>query len=116
MHFPAGGTRFIVHCCTGSLEIVDTDVVLRALVHCCTGSLEINRKPAKQFQGVHCCTGSLEIFITLAFGIGQLTNASKGLSTRSVSSPNEPRWLWLLYLSLVLMRCQPLRRALYYLV
>ncbi|TQO61124.1 exlusion protein FxsA, partial [Vibrio cholerae] len=24
----------------------------------------------------------------------------------------EPRWLWLLCLSLVLMRCQPLRRAL----
>ncbi|ORQ23793.1 exlusion protein FxsA, partial [Vibrio cholerae] len=29
-----------------------------------------------------------------------------------VSSPNEPRWLQLLCLSLVLMRCQPLRRAL----
>ncbi|MBO1368220.1 exlusion protein FxsA, partial [Vibrio cholerae] len=28
------------------------------------------------------------------------------------SSPNEPRWLWLLCLSLVIMRCQPLRRAL----
>ncbi|EGR3992167.1 exlusion protein FxsA, partial [Vibrio cholerae] len=28
------------------------------------------------------------------------------------SSPNEPRWLQLLWLSLVLMRCQPLRRAL----
>ncbi|MBO1375681.1 exlusion protein FxsA, partial [Vibrio cholerae] len=27
-------------------------------------------------------------------------------------SPNEPRWLWLLCLSLVIMRCQPLRRAL----
>ncbi|ORQ54201.1 exlusion protein FxsA, partial [Vibrio cholerae] len=27
-------------------------------------------------------------------------------------SPNEPRWLQLLCLSLVLMRCQPLRRAL----
>ncbi|EGR0582293.1 exlusion protein FxsA [Vibrio cholerae] len=36
----------------------------------------------------------------------------EGLSTRSVSSPIEPRWLWLLCLSLVLMRCQPLRRAL----
>ncbi|TXY26439.1 exlusion protein FxsA, partial [Vibrio cholerae] len=24
----------------------------------------------------------------------------------------EPRWLWLLGLSLVVMRCQPLRRAL----
>ncbi|MBO1401734.1 exlusion protein FxsA, partial [Vibrio cholerae] len=24
----------------------------------------------------------------------------------------EPRWLWLLCLSFVLMRCQPLRRAL----
>ncbi|WP_140417214.1 hypothetical protein, partial [Vibrio cholerae] len=30
----------------------------------------------------------------------------------SVSSPNEPRWLQLLCLSLVVMRCQPLRRAL----
>ncbi|TQP19600.1 exlusion protein FxsA, partial [Vibrio cholerae] len=29
-----------------------------------------------------------------------------------VSSPNEPRWLQLLWLSLVVMRCQPLRRAL----
>ncbi|PAR17528.1 hypothetical protein CGU03_18165, partial [Vibrio metoecus] len=35
-----------------------------------------------------------------------------GLSTRGVSSPNEPRWLQLLCLSLVVMRCQPLRRAL----
>ncbi|RBM36231.1 exlusion protein FxsA [Vibrio tarriae] len=34
------------------------------------------------------------------------------MSTRSVSSPNEPRWLWLLCLSLVVVRCQPLRRAL----
>ncbi|PAR35399.1 hypothetical protein CGT98_17845 [Vibrio metoecus] len=41
-----------------------------------------------------------------------MTNASKGLSTRGVSSPNEPRWLRLLWLSLVVMRCQPLRRAL----
>ncbi len=61
---------------------------------------------------VHCRTGSLKIFVTLAFGIGQLTNASKGLPTRGVSSPNELRWLRLLCLSLVLMRCQPLRRAL----
>ncbi|MBO1401797.1 exlusion protein FxsA, partial [Vibrio cholerae] len=29
------------------------------------------------------------------------------------SSPIEPRWLRLLCLSLVVMRCQPLRRALY---
>ncbi|MEB5529319.1 hypothetical protein GOP96_20205, partial [Vibrio cholerae] len=29
-----------------------------------------------------------------------------------VSSPNEPRWLQLLCLILVVMRCQPLRRAL----
>ncbi|HFG1856219.1 TPA: hypothetical protein ACGF2M_003521, partial [Vibrio cholerae] len=29
-----------------------------------------------------------------------------------VSSPIEPRWLQLLCLSLVVMRCQPLRRAL----
>ncbi|MBO1390596.1 exlusion protein FxsA, partial [Vibrio cholerae] len=29
-----------------------------------------------------------------------------------VSSPIEPRWFRLLYLSLVVMRCQPLRRAL----
>ncbi len=42
-----------------------------------------------------------------------ITNASKGLSTRGVSSPNEPRWLRLLCLSVVVMRCQPLRRALY---
>ncbi|ORP09669.1 exlusion protein FxsA [Vibrio paracholerae] len=41
-----------------------------------------------------------------------ITNASKGLPTRGVSSPNEPRWLQLLCLSLVVMRCQPLRRAL----
>ncbi|EGQ8391352.1 exlusion protein FxsA [Vibrio cholerae] len=34
------------------------------------------------------------------------------MSTRGVSSPNEPRWLRLLCLSLVVMRCQPLRRAL----
>ncbi|KAA1195895.1 exlusion protein FxsA [Vibrio cholerae] len=34
------------------------------------------------------------------------------MSTRSVSSPNEPKWLRLLCLSLVVMRCQPLRRAL----
>ncbi|MCD1193167.1 exlusion protein FxsA [Vibrio cholerae] len=34
------------------------------------------------------------------------------MSTRGVSSPNEPRWLHLLCLSLVVMRCQPLRRAL----
>ncbi|EGR2464938.1 exlusion protein FxsA [Vibrio cholerae] len=34
------------------------------------------------------------------------------MSTRGVSSPNEPRWLWLLCLSLVVVRCQPLRRAL----
>ncbi|MVB33404.1 exlusion protein FxsA [Vibrio cholerae] len=34
------------------------------------------------------------------------------MSTRSVSSPNEPRWLQLVCLSLVVMRCQPLRRAL----
>ncbi|EMQ05921.1 hypothetical protein VCEM1727_003215, partial [Vibrio cholerae O1 str. EM-1727] len=27
-------------------------------------------------------------------------------------SPIEPRWLWLLCLSLVVVRCQPLRRAL----
>ncbi|MCO7017692.1 hypothetical protein L4F40_18655 [Vibrio paracholerae] len=36
----------------------------------------------------------------------------EGLSTRGVSSPNEPWWLQLLCLSLVVMRCQPLRRAL----
>ncbi|ORP25487.1 exlusion protein FxsA [Vibrio paracholerae] len=41
-----------------------------------------------------------------------ITNASKGLPTRGVSSPIEPRWLRLLCLSLVVMRCQPLRRAL----
>ncbi|EGR1452291.1 exlusion protein FxsA, partial [Vibrio cholerae] len=29
-----------------------------------------------------------------------------------VSSPIEPKWLQLLRLSLVVMRCQPLRRAL----
>ncbi|KNH52073.1 FxsA protein [Vibrio cholerae V52] len=34
------------------------------------------------------------------------------MSTRGVFSPIEPRWLQLLYLSLVVMRCQPLRRAL----
>ncbi|RBM24507.1 exlusion protein FxsA [Vibrio tarriae] len=34
------------------------------------------------------------------------------MSTRSVSSPIEPRWLRLLCFSLVVMRCQPLRRAL----
>ncbi|MCD1231204.1 exlusion protein FxsA [Vibrio cholerae] len=34
------------------------------------------------------------------------------MSTRGVSSPIEPRWLRLWWLSLVLMRCQPLRRAL----
>ncbi|EGR1076009.1 exlusion protein FxsA [Vibrio cholerae] len=34
------------------------------------------------------------------------------MPTRGVSSPNEPRWLQLSCLSLVLMRCQPLRRAL----
>ncbi|MVB48463.1 exlusion protein FxsA [Vibrio cholerae] len=34
------------------------------------------------------------------------------MSTRGVSSPNEPQWLLLLCLNLVLMRCQPLRRAL----
>ncbi|EGR2509483.1 exlusion protein FxsA [Vibrio cholerae] len=34
------------------------------------------------------------------------------MSTRSVSSPSEPQWLQLLCLSLVVMRCQPLRRAL----
>ncbi|RBM52269.1 exlusion protein FxsA [Vibrio paracholerae] len=34
------------------------------------------------------------------------------MSTRGVSSPNESRWLRLLCLSLVVMRCQPLRRAL----
>ncbi|EGR1465897.1 exlusion protein FxsA [Vibrio cholerae] len=34
------------------------------------------------------------------------------MSTRGVSSPNEPWWLQLLCLSLVVMRCQPLRRAL----
>ncbi|WP_316994497.1 hypothetical protein, partial [Vibrio cholerae] len=37
---------------------------------------------------------------------------SKGLPTRGVSSPNEPQWFRLLCLSLVVMRCQPLRRAL----
>ncbi|MCD1224254.1 exlusion protein FxsA [Vibrio cholerae] len=34
------------------------------------------------------------------------------MSTRGVSSPIELRWLQLLCLSLVVMRCQPLRRAL----
>ncbi|TQP76778.1 exlusion protein FxsA [Vibrio cholerae] len=34
------------------------------------------------------------------------------MSTRGVSSPSEPQWLQLLCLSLVVMRCQPLRRAL----
>ncbi|ORP13344.1 exlusion protein FxsA [Vibrio cholerae] len=34
------------------------------------------------------------------------------MSTRGVSSPNEPSWLQLLCLSLVVVRCQPLRRAL----
>ncbi|RBM84070.1 exlusion protein FxsA [Vibrio paracholerae] len=34
------------------------------------------------------------------------------MPTRGVSSPNEPKWLQLLCLSLVVMRCQPLRRAL----
>ncbi|EGR1860658.1 exlusion protein FxsA [Vibrio cholerae] len=34
------------------------------------------------------------------------------MSTRGVSSPNEPRWLRLLCFSFVVMRCQPLRRAL----
>ncbi|GHX45779.1 hypothetical protein VCSRO205_3751 [Vibrio cholerae] len=36
----------------------------------------------------------------------------EGLLTRGVSSPIEPKWLQLLCLSLVVMRCQPLRRAL----
>ncbi|MBO1368129.1 exlusion protein FxsA [Vibrio cholerae] len=36
------------------------------------------------------------------------------MSTRSVSSPIEQRWFRLLCLSLVVMRCQPLRRALCY--
>ncbi|EGR0628540.1 exlusion protein FxsA [Vibrio cholerae] len=34
------------------------------------------------------------------------------MSTLGVSSFSEPQWLWLLCLSLVVMRCQPLRRAL----
>ncbi|TQQ47992.1 exlusion protein FxsA [Vibrio cholerae] len=34
------------------------------------------------------------------------------MSTHGVSSPNEPRWLQLLCLILVVMCCQPLRRAL----
>ncbi|EGR0744150.1 exlusion protein FxsA [Vibrio cholerae] len=34
------------------------------------------------------------------------------MPTRGVFSPIEPRWLPLLCLSLVVMRCQPLRRAL----
>ncbi|TQQ03948.1 exlusion protein FxsA [Vibrio cholerae] len=34
------------------------------------------------------------------------------MSTRGVSSPNEPRWFRLVCLSLVVVRCQPLRRAL----
>ncbi|EGR3921902.1 exlusion protein FxsA [Vibrio cholerae] len=34
------------------------------------------------------------------------------MPTRGVSGPFEPRWLQLLRLSLVVMRCQPLRRAL----
>ncbi|EGQ9437352.1 exlusion protein FxsA [Vibrio cholerae] len=34
------------------------------------------------------------------------------MSTRSVSSPSEPQWLRLLCLSLVVVRCQPLSRAL----
>ncbi|EGQ8122409.1 hypothetical protein I7101_003954 [Vibrio cholerae] len=34
------------------------------------------------------------------------------MSTRGVSSPNEPRWLRLVCFSFVVMRCQPLRRAL----
>ncbi|TQO83715.1 exlusion protein FxsA [Vibrio cholerae] len=34
------------------------------------------------------------------------------MPTRGVSSPNEPQWFRLLCLSLVVMRCQPLRRAL----
>ncbi|EGR4344390.1 exlusion protein FxsA [Vibrio cholerae] len=34
------------------------------------------------------------------------------MSTRGVSSPIEPRWFRLLCLSFVVMRCQPLRRAL----
>ncbi|PAR34037.1 exlusion protein FxsA [Vibrio metoecus] len=36
------------------------------------------------------------------------------MSTRGVSSPIEPRWFRLWCLSLVVMRCQPLRRALYF--
>ncbi|TQP41403.1 exlusion protein FxsA [Vibrio cholerae] len=34
------------------------------------------------------------------------------MSTRGVSSPNESWWLRLLCLSVVVVRCQPLRRAL----
>ncbi|TQQ47491.1 exlusion protein FxsA [Vibrio cholerae] len=34
------------------------------------------------------------------------------MPTRGVSSPNEPQRFRLLCLSLVVMRCQPLRRAL----
>ncbi|MCD1171535.1 exlusion protein FxsA [Vibrio cholerae] len=34
------------------------------------------------------------------------------MSTRGVSCPNEPKWFQLLCLSLVIVRCQPLRRAL----
>ncbi|PAS09708.1 exlusion protein FxsA [Vibrio cholerae] len=34
------------------------------------------------------------------------------MSTLRVDSPIEPKWLQLLRLSLVVMRCQPLRRAL----
>ncbi len=36
----------------------------------------------------------------------------EGLSTRGVPSSNEPQWLQLLCLRFVVMRCQPLRRAL----
>ncbi|RNE80357.1 exlusion protein FxsA [Vibrio cholerae] len=34
------------------------------------------------------------------------------MSTRGVSSPNKPKWFRLLCLSFVVVRCQPLRRAL----
>ncbi|QJY41371.1 exlusion protein FxsA [Vibrio cholerae] len=40
-----------------------------------------------------------------------MTNVQEGPSTRGVSSPIEPRWFRFLCLSLVLMLCQPLRRA-----
>tara|TARA_R110000796_G_scaffold66855_2_gene153644 strand:- start:12137 stop:12340 length:204 start_codon:yes stop_codon:yes gene_type:complete len=56
----------LVHCRTGSLEIIHLAALAQLHVHCRTGSLEITGLAVTDYPAVHCRTGSLEITVLMS--------------------------------------------------